>query len=55
MNSQRVFNHFIPSKNDVFEGHMFDICYLLSQLVESLVDFQNSPKNSHLFTKFQCT
>jgi len=21
-----VFNHFIPSKNDVFEEHIFDVC-----------------------------
>jgi len=29
VNSRRFFHYFIPSENDVFEGHMFDICVLI--------------------------
>jgi len=29
VNSQQVFHHFIPLENDVFEGHMFDICVII--------------------------
>ena len=29
VNFERFFHHFIPSKNDVFEGHMFDICIII--------------------------
>ena len=29
VNSQRFFYQFIPSKNEVFEGHMFDLCVII--------------------------
>ena len=29
VNSQRVFHHFIPSKSDIFEGHIFDTCVII--------------------------
>jgi len=29
VNSQRFLNHNIPSKNDVVDVHMFDICIII--------------------------